>query len=74
MGRKGRPSSHQADTIGHVTSEVRYKGKFIRIDHKWYGRCRCGWESKFTRGTKEAAVADQAQHAEEAKRRDWIHP
>lgn len=63
MARKGRPSPHQAAELGHVHIEQRKSGQVVGHEHKWFGRCHCGWECKYTRATKDAAVDDWREHA-----------
>lgn len=68
MSRRGKPGAHQADTLGHVHTEERRNGIVVGHVHKWFARCRCGWECKYTRGTKEAALGDHRLHVTEESR------
>jgi hypothetical protein len=62
-------NKHAADTLGHAPREVWSNGQYLKSDHRWFGRCRCGWECKYTRATREAALNDHKAHVEEMKAR-----
>lgn len=65
MGRRGRPTRHQADTLGTEKVPVWVNGQLVEHRITFYGRCRCGWEAKFNRSSRQQAVKDWEAHRDE---------
>lgn len=58
MGRRGRPSPHQAAEVGSVRIPLYEKGKLVGHRTVFFARCKCAWECGTNRGTRARAAED----------------